>query len=294
MKKTQVPITQGALKIYKYNPLIKGKIVGNLTDFDFLLYEILFKKLQEEIRNILYFEYNDITLNIYMPELKKLLYDGEKSPLTWRRDVKNSLERLRNLTIRLDNYELPNEEYLKQEDNIMTVNNKNKVVTTKKIEYAVFGLCEVPEILDNVLYWKFSKYICFWAWYKKNYTHIKLADLRELKSKYAQRLYEYISLCSSIALSRKEQTRYISINKDDFENIIGIENSSVSVLFQKIHLDSVVLPELRKVYPKIEIKSPKRTNAIEIDLGIEQHILSIANELQSSYETRKTIHEANL
>ena len=256
---------QQAMKIYKYNPLIRGKIIGKLTNYDFFLYEVLFRELQREVRQQCYFEFLNITLHIHMPRLKELLYqNGDKVPKNWRDDVKQSLTRLRALTIELQNYEVPDESYLKEESNILTITSDVKLL--RKIEYASFGMLENPEIIDNTLYWTFSKYMYFWAWYKKNYTHLDLSALYLLNSKYAQRMYEYLTLCQSINKAHNNEFDTISINKEDFENIIGIKNSSVAVLFQKIHLNSVVLPELRKIYPNIEIVSPKRMNFIDIKL----------------------------
>lgn len=254
-----------ALKIYKYNPLIKGKIVGKLTDFDFLLSEILLRVAQKEMRQSLYCSFVDHNFNISLTDLKKILYGENRIPDNWKKEIENSLTRLRALTIQLKNYEVPDEEYLTQESNIM--DNQQNVKITKKVDYAAFGLCEEPEIKDNVLYWRFSKYIVFWAWYKKDYTHIDVAKVRTLKSKYAQRIYEYIEYYISLNFARGNPTNLILLNKSEFEDIVSLKQDSVSVLFQKIHLATTTLPELQKIYPNITITSPKRSNTIEINLG---------------------------
>lgn len=260
---TSLTIKNEALKIYKYNPLIKGRIIGKLTDFDFLLNETLLKIAQKEMRQSLYCEFQACNFHIHMSQLKEMLYES-KAPMTWRRDVKNSLTRLRELTIELRNYEVPDENFLKQENNIMS--NNYDIKTTRKIEYTAFGLCEEPEIKDNMLFWRYSKYLVFWAWYKKDYTHLSLPNIRKLKSKYAQRIYEYIEYYTSLNKTRGNITTQIMLDKGDFEEIINIKDSSVAVLFQKIHLDEYVLDELRKIYPKIQINSPKRSNIIKITL----------------------------
>ena len=251
-----------ALKIYKYNPLIKGRIIGKLTDFDFLLLEILLRVAQKEMRQVFFCMFLDHNFHIFMPELKRLLYGENKAPLTWRLDVKRSLTRLRALTIVLNDYEVPDEKYL---IGSKFMDNPDSVVL-KNIEFAAFGLCEEPEISNNTLYWKFSKYIVFWAWYKKNYTHLDIAKIRTLKSKYAQKIYEYIEYYVSINRAKGNNTESISLNKSEFENIISLTHSSVAVLFQKMHLEKAVLPELRKIYPDITISSPKRSNVIKINL----------------------------
>nr|CRY93815.1 hypothetical protein [uncultured prokaryote] len=257
--------TTQALKIYKYNPLIKGKIVGKLTDFDFLLQEILLRLVQQEIRQYLYCEFTAHNFHVPLDVLKKLLYGENKAPKDWLRDVKESLEKLRALTIVLKNYEVPEENFLLQEQNIMEMNKELK--TTKKVDFAAFGLCEEPEIRENILYWRFNKYMVFWAWYKKDYTHLGIEKIRTLKSKYSQRIYEYIEYYRSLNDVRGNKTKLITLNKWEFEDIISLKNDSVAVLFQKIHLETTTLPELKKIYPNIEIKSPKRSNVIEIDLG---------------------------
>lgn len=253
-----------ALKIYKYNPLIRGRIIGRLTDFDFLLMEILLRIAQKEMRQSLYCMFNPHRFNIYMPELKKLIYGENKAPITWRLDVKRSLTRLRALTIELNNYEVPDEAYLAQENKLM--DDPKNVKISKKVEFAAFGLCEEPKIANNTLYWGFSEFIVFWAWYKKNYTHLDVSQVRKLKSKYAQRIYEYIEYYVSINKSRGNNTDIITLNRSDFESIVNIENDSVAVLFQKIRLGDFVVPELKKIYPNIEITSPKRSNVINIKL----------------------------
>lgn len=249
-----------ALKIYKYNPLIKGRIIGQLTENDFLLNEIFLRLAQKEMRQQLFCPFQPLNFHIHMPELKKMLYEKDKVPLRWRRDIKNSLTRLRNLTIEIKNYEIPDETFLEEEDYILS---SNKEIKTQKIEYACFGLVEEPEIIDDVLYWRYSKYMVFWAWYKKNYTHLNIYDIRKMNSKYAQRLYEYIEYYKNLNAKRNNIADTITLGRQEFESIINLSNTSVGVLFQKIHLN-LTLRELRKIYPNIEISSPPRSNIIEI------------------------------
>lgn len=256
-------LTDKVIKLYKYNPLIQSKVrMAQLSAYDYAIWNFLFKALQNHIRQKLFFPFSSCEITLKLDELKAFLYKDSVPP-HWLREVRKSLKRMNSIQIELEGFELP-----KIKDKLHNDIFFNEDTPTEKYDFLILNLINDAAIIGKKeLRCGFSKYFVFFAWYKKNYTHIDLKGYL-LKSKYSQRLYEYIELVKSVAKSRNE-TYYkkFCIDKDIFERIVGINSSSVAVIFQKIRID-IVLRELKNFYPNIEINSPKRSNYIGFS-GIE-------------------------
>lgn len=257
-------IIERVIKLYKYNPLIQSKFVkiAQLSSYDYAIWNFLFKALQNDIRQKLFVSFSSCEIKVNLNDLKTFLYK-DSVPKNWLGEVRKSLKRMNNIQIELENFELP-----KIDDNLDDYIFFDKNTTIEKYDFLLLNLINDSAIVGKKeLRCGFSKYFVFFAWYKKNYTHIDLKGYL-LKSKYSQRLYEYVELVKSVSKSRND-TYYknFCIEKSVFERIIGINSSSVAVIFQKIRIETI-LRELRNFYPQLDISSPKRSNYIEFS-GIE-------------------------
>ena len=250
-------LTDKVIKLYKYNPLIQSKVrIAQLSAYDYAIWNFLFKALQNHIRQKLFVSFSSCEVVVNIDELKTFLYK-DSAPLHWLREVRKSLKRMNDIQIELESFELPQIKD-KLNDDIFF----DKDTPIEKYDFLLLNLInDVAIVGKKELRCSFSKYFVFFAWYKKNYTHIDLRGYL-LKSKYSQRIYEYIELVKSVNFSRNEDYTGFGIDKNTLEDIVGIEDSSVAVIFQKIRIDNVV-QELRHFYPNLTITSPKRSNYIE-------------------------------
>lgn len=235
------------LKIYKENALIKGyaeKRALSLTALDFKLFNLICKFVQDEVR--VWGKNSDerakttppkkhMGLEINQNVIAELLELNKDKYNNWKRDIEKSLTRLSNESFILRNYidrDLGHLEFYKV--NLIAFPKLKKIDDTGKNDIlSVF----VPDV------------IVLSCWRQQKYTPLVLNNINKLNSKYALRLYEYIEMIKNYKQNKGEnEVKYLDISFEELRFIFNKPKAKyISMLFQNVRFDEIVMPELNKI-----------------------------------------------
>ena len=254
-------------KVYKYNPLILASMTikeqgrNDLNNVDILVFNFILQQYQKQIRQKLFVETNHLSFTMDFDDFKHLFPENPN----WVRATLRSLRRIRRAEVEFQKIKVPKGII---ENNTLFSNTLNQ----DDFETLNFHVCSLLSSIsgfekrEEKVSFIFDPVIAFCAWTKKNYTHISLETIKELKSKYSQKLYEFIEYYLSIN-KKKDSREIIEISLTD-KNIQEIfapkEKSSFSLILKKINQENILVKDLSQVYENFEFQKGKKEVIIKL------------------------------
>lgn len=259
-------------KIYKYNPLLLASIEVEVADSrkelnnnDILVFNYLLKLCQTEIRQKLFISQGLLNFSIEIREFKKLFPDDKD----WARSVFASLDRLMKTFVTFKNVRLPKcltddepapnvlfGEELKDDDFGDFSDHKCGLLT----------FINRPKNRKDVFKFSFNPVIAYCAWTKTNYTHISLDKMFLLKSKYSQKIYEFIEYYIGLHKKKNDGAISISLGKKELKKLFNLDDKlPFSEKIRKINQKNILERDLSKIYEGLEIVKAKEELIINLE-----------------------------
>lgn len=250
-------------KVYKANVLIKAdftktkelakkNVRADLTLSDAKVFNLILQKFQKKIRELA--SVNPLNLNV---EIHISDFKGFFSDKNWKNSVKTSIERIISTSAVLKNIKIP-KAIQTGGDICFNKNMSEEDFIGLKWHAAplIIGASEYDNNPD-IIKFRFDPLIAYYAWIKKEYTHISLDKIKHMKSKYSQRLYEFLEYYIGINRLRDHPSIKIELNTKQFQEIMHIpdKKTAPSTLIQKVNRNNILMEDMQNIYPEFTLKN---------------------------------------
>ncbi|RDU72332.1 hypothetical protein CQA57_06945 [Helicobacter anseris] len=265
-------------KIYKHNPLLLASLEVNssnsrneLNNNDILVFNYILKLCQEQIRQKLFINKGLLNFSIGIEDFAKLFPNNPN----WVREIISSLKRLFNTAVTFKNVKIPKCLASPEDEmpNTLFSNELSENDYEEFFEYSCHLISSLskPKNKKDVVNFSIHPIIAYCAWTKTNYTHISLDKMFVLKSKYAQKIYEFIEYYVGLHKKKNDEIISISIGKKELKNLFKFDDDlPFSTKIQRINRNNILERDMNKIYEDFNIE--KRKNELVITLKYPKNL----------------------